>query len=66
MKDKTIVLPQSPKYNKLNQCKFKKPYKLKRRALKDAHSLSAETGLAFTVYECPHCGKFHVGKVRVE
>lgn len=66
MKDKNIVLAPTPKYNKLNQCKFKKPYKLKRRAIKDARGLSAETGLVFTVYECPHCGKFHVGSVRLE
>lgn len=66
MKEKTIILQPTKKYNKINQCKFKKQYKLKRRALKDAHSLSKETGLVFTVYECPHCGKYHVGKVRTQ
>jgi hypothetical protein len=67
MKEKNIVLAPAVKYNKLNQCKFKKPYKLKRRAIVDARELSkCVPGEVFTVYECPHCGKYHVGKVRKE
>lgn len=66
MKEKSIFLPPSPVYNKKNQCDGKKPYDLKRRALKDARGLSKDTGRMFTVYECPHCHKFHVGGVRSE
>jgi hypothetical protein len=64
MKDKSIHLAPAEHHNPENQCRWKKRYNLKRRALADAHELSLETGLIFTVYECPHCGKFHVGKVR--
>lgn len=65
MKDKNIVLAPTKKYKKSNQCKFKKPYKLKRRAIKDSRLLTANNpDCIFTVYECPHCGKYHVGKVR--
>lgn len=65
MKEKSIVIPKTPKYNKMNQCRGKKRYDLKRRALKDCQALAAEVpDSIFTVYECPHCGKFHVGSVR--
>jgi hypothetical protein len=65
MKDKSIVLKPARIYNPDNQCRWKHPYKLKRRALKDAHELAKNNpGLVFTVYECPHCGKYHVGKER--
>ena len=44
---------------------MKKPYKLKRRALDDVRSLAAShPDMAFTVYLCPHCGKYHVGSVK--
>jgi len=63
MKDSSITVRKSPKYNPENQCKFKKKYKFKRRALKDSENLTKDNpGIIFTVYECPHCGKYHVGK----
>jgi phage FluMu protein Com len=64
----SIIPPEStPVYNPINQCWGKKPYRLVRRAMKDCRSLAAENpGMAFTVYKCPHCKKFHVGSVRTE
>jgi hypothetical protein len=68
MKESTVsVIPpeSTPVYNPKNQCYGKKRYKLARRAMKDAQSLAADyPNMAFTVYHCPHCGKYHVGSVR--
>jgi hypothetical protein len=64
VKDKNIIISKTKKYLPFKQCYGKKPYDFKRRALKYAREYAIETGLAFTVYECPHCGKFHIGKVR--
>lgn len=64
MKEKSISVTKSPKYNPKKQCYGKKQYKLKRKALKDAQSLTRENPEEiFSVYECPHCGKYHVGSV---
>ncbi len=65
MKDKSIKLAKSYVYSPQSQCYGKKQYKYKRRAIKDAQSLSLDTGETFTVYECPHCGKYHVGSARI-
>jgi len=65
MKDESIVIPVTKVYSPYKQCYGKKQYEFKRRALKDARSLATDNPDSnFTVYECPHCGKFHVGKVR--
>ncbi len=65
MKDSNINLPKARVYRKENQCDGKWRYKFKRRALKDAHELSRlNPDFIFSVYECPHCGFYHVGKVR--
>jgi predicted RNA-binding Zn-ribbon protein involved in translation (DUF1610 family) len=65
MKESSITVRKSPKHDPENQCKFKKQYRLKRRALKDSQALTAQNPEeVFTVYECPHCGKYHVGRER--
>lgn len=65
MKEASITVRKSPKHDPENQCRFKKPYTLKRRALKDSQALSKNNPEEiFTVYECPHCGKYHVGRER--
>jgi predicted RNA-binding Zn-ribbon protein involved in translation (DUF1610 family) len=67
MKDSSIEVHKSPKYNPKRQCFGKKQYKLKRRAVADAQSLGKECpDEIFSAYECPHCGKYHVGTVRQE
>jgi predicted RNA-binding Zn-ribbon protein involved in translation (DUF1610 family) len=66
MKDSNIVLQPVVVYNPMNQCFGKKQYRIKRRAINAARELAADTGKTFTVYECPHCGKYHVGSVREE
>jgi len=66
MKDSNITVRKSPKGNPDNQCRGKHRYMLKRRALRDAEALAKKSPEhIFTVYECPHCGKYHVGKERV-
>ena len=65
LKDDSIFLTKSPVLNPVTQCHIKKKYDLKRRALDDARKLAAaHPEMAFTVYECPHCGKYHVGSVK--
>jgi hypothetical protein len=65
MKESSIKVNKSRKGDPEKQCRMKHRYDLKRRALKDSHSLTADNPeYIFTVYECPHCGKYHVGKVR--
>jgi len=50
MKDSSITVRKSPKYNPENQCKFKKKYKFKRRALKDSENLTKDNpGIIFTI-----------------
>ncbi len=65
MKESSIIVRKSPYMDFENQCKFKRRYKLARRALKDAQVLTlSNPSTIFTVYECPHCGKYHVGSER--
>jgi hypothetical protein len=64
MKDSSIDLPKSPIYSPYTQCYGKTQYKVKRRAIKRAAAYAAESGEVFTVYECPHCKKYHIGGVR--
>ena len=65
MKDKNISLTDSPKLNPKTQCWGKKKYPIKRRALEDAHDLAEKhPEFVFTLYECPHCHNFHVGRVK--
>jgi hypothetical protein len=67
MKEKTVSIIQTPVYNPINQCFGKKQYKLRRRAMVDAHGLAENNPEdVFTVYECPHCHKYHIGRVRKE
>ena len=63
-----VVPPEfTPIFNPMNQCHGKKKYRLARRAMKDCRSLATENPESiFTVYHCPHCGKYHVGSVRTE
>jgi len=65
MKDKNIIIAPTREYSPYSQCYGKKQYKLKRRALQDIKILATvNPDETFTVYECPHCHKFHVGTVR--
>jgi hypothetical protein len=65
MKDSSIELQPEIVFNPDNQCRGKHKYEFKRRALKDAHGLTKENPTCiYTVYHCPHCGKYHVGSVR--
>ena len=70
MKEKSVAITpaeRTPVYNPKNQCWGKKPYKLARRAMKDSRGLATDyPDMIFTVYRCPHCGKYHVGSVRKE
>ena len=59
-----IRIRETKTYAPFSQCYGKKQYKFKRRAIKDAHSLSADTGQPFTVYHCPHCKQYHIGSVK--
>lgn len=67
MKDANIVV-QSPKhFNTLESCQRKCRYPLKRRAIRDAHTLATKSPeCVFTVYECQYCGGYHIGRVRTE
>ena len=66
MKDSNITLAPTKKYNIKNQCFGKKQFTLKRRAINRAREYAELTGVPFTVYLCPHCKHYHVGKVRLE
>lgn len=65
MKDHNITIAPTVEYDPSTQCVGKKQHEFKRRAIKEAQRLPKETRIPFTVYECPHCKKFHVGGVRV-
>jgi hypothetical protein len=47
MKDKNIILAQTPVYSPYSQCLGKKQYDLKRRAIKRAAEYSEDTGRDF-------------------
>ena len=64
MKESSIKIRETKVYAPVSQCYGKKQYRFMRRALKDAHSLSEDTGMAFTVYLCPHCKQYHIGSVK--
>lgn len=64
MKESNIKIRETKVYAPFSQCYGKKQYQFKRRAIKDAHSLSADTGQPFTVYHCPHCKQYHIGSVK--
>jgi len=66
VKDSNITLAPTKKYNIKNQCYGKTAYTIKRRAIARAREYAELSGDVYTVYECPHCHKFHIGKVRVE
>lgn len=64
MKESSIKIIATKVYSPFSQCYGKKQYLFKRRAIKDVHSLSEDTGQPFTVYLCPHCKQYHIGSVK--
>lgn len=64
MKESSVSILKSPKFSKATQCDGKFKYDLKRRAMDDAHGLAKDhPESVFTVYLCPHCNYYHVGRV---
>ena len=67
VKETSIQVQPAQHWNTQESCLRKCRYPMKRRAIKDAHELAAVSpSSVFTVYECQHCGGYHIGRVRTE
>jgi hypothetical protein len=48
-------------YKTWNMCRRKKQYKTYQRAIKDENILRCNLSQNVHIYECPLCGKWHIG-----
>ena len=65
MKEKSVCLPEPQAFDPKSQCLGKFPHETFQRAHKECQRLAGENpDKNFTVYKCPYCKKYHVGKVK--